>query len=108
MAKVAGSEPRIYRSLEEAKANPRHGKNKAGDTTEWTLWCVTSPTGERHFIWSGSSGVALAQCVTDLGWQVYAAESKRKPVDLKAALAALSEEERKAILAEYLPKGKKA
>src|SRR5690242_18705009 len=102
MSSVSDSTPRVFRSLEEALANPRHGKSKDGTVNEWSVWRIAGPTGEEYFIWSGSGGVALSQVVMDLGWSVGLATSKRsKPVDIKASLSAMSDEERAALFAEF-------
>ena len=93
--------PKVFATLDEALANPRHGVDKEGNKKEWSVFRCESPTGEEYFTWSGGGGVALTQVVQSVGWSVGLATSKRGKMDIKAVLAAMDPAQRDEILAQF-------
>ena len=98
----------VFRTLEDAQANPRHGTTKGGETKPYELYKVVSPPevggkGEEgprdeYFTWSDSYTRALEAVVREVGWTIGLAVKKGGKVDP----ASLSEEQ---LLAELERRG---
>jgi hypothetical protein len=88
-----------FKTAEEARAA---GK-AAGCSKDWSVWTVARPGLEPVSMWASGKNQALARAAEAAG---YVATKADKPVDrdqLAAGLAALSPEERSALLAAYIP-----
>src|SRR5262249_39092145 len=88
----------VFGTVEEARAA------KPEKHPKWKVWRVVGPNGGARFVWSDGIGHALRQVAQA---DRYAATClDRKPVNKQAVagmLAALSPEERAALLAQYAP-----
>jgi hypothetical protein len=90
---------RIFKTAEEARAA---GKGK-GCSKDWAVWTVARPEKEPVSMWASGKNQALARAAEAAG---YVATKADKPVDkdaVAAGLAAMTPEERAALLAVYAP-----
>ena len=87
--------PRIFTSLEEAQ------KSKPQNKPKWVLWTITDPSGKVQYTWSDTSVTARSRVAKADG---YTATGQGKPVSkdrVASMLAAMSAEDRGALLATY-------
>jgi hypothetical protein len=88
-----------FPSVEEARAA------KPEKHAKWKLWSVTCPDGQSCYVWADGIGHALRQVAIKDGYSTTCLD--RKPVNpalVSGMLAALSAEDRAAILAQYVGK----
>jgi hypothetical protein len=102
-AKVVRKDKRRFATADEARAAGR-----LQNCEKWGLFEVTTPDGAAVFFWAPGVGRALRDGAAHLGVK---ATQLDKPVNkeaVAASLAAMSPEERAALLEAYLPaKGKR-
>jgi hypothetical protein len=76
---------------------------------KWKVWEVSGPNGQPRYVWADGIGHALRQVATADGYTARCLDRKpMNPALVAGVLAALSPEERAAVLAPYLASGKKA
>jgi hypothetical protein len=81
-------------------------KDKPAKKDKWKLWTVTSTGKPARFVWADGIGHALKQVAQADGYTARCLDGK--PVTKEAVaglLAAMSPQERDALLAQYLPSG---
>ena len=71
------------------------------------LFKVTDPTGNACWVWSNNHGSAVTVAAKAAGWKVASAGKPVDKVKVGEMLAGLSEDDRKALLAQYQPAKKK-
>jgi hypothetical protein len=94
---VTPDDKRLYATLEEARANRPEGKEN------WWLWQITDPAGEHRWTWAPHGERAMWHVVEADDWTVIDVESVPSKAEVAAQIAALSPEDRAALLARYLP-----
>jgi len=67
------------------------------------LFRVTAPDGTISFAWAGETNTATLVVAKAAGYKAVAAEKAPAKVDLAAALAALSPEDRALLIQQYVP-----
>lgn len=80
----------VFTSVEEADANPRHGKSKDGKSVvEFSLFTLEATrdikVGEQAFAWAAGGGVAAGLCLKTLGLRVYKTHGNRTGGGMSAA-----------------------
>jgi hypothetical protein len=88
--------------LTEAEAR----KDKPAKKEKWKLWTVPCPGKPARFVWADGIGHAIKQVAQADGYSARCLDGK--PVNKEAVaglLAAMSHQERDALLAQYLPSG---
>jgi hypothetical protein len=86
----------VYASAEETRA-----AGKPADHPKWRLFHVTNPEGVEVFIWAYSASLALWAVTKPLGWKVGSPDASA--AWLETMLDNMSDEDRAALLAKYVP-----
>ncbi len=94
----------FFPSADEARSAGKPEKHP-----KWKLWQVTDPKGGVRFLWADGLGHALRLISQADGYSALSLDRKpANPALVAGMLAALSPDDRTALLAQYLPSGKKA
>jgi hypothetical protein len=90
--------PAVFTTAEQARAaQPK-------DHPKWKIWKIVSPQGTERYVWGDGSNHVLRQVALVDGYQAANLDAKpANPALLSGMLASLSEGERMALLAPYLP-----
>jgi hypothetical protein len=97
---VTEEDVRVYTSLADARANQPEGKEN------WELWQLTTPDSIARWTWAPYYDRAIRQVVEEDGWNVATVDSLPTQDEVAAQRAALSPEDRAALLAKFMPSKK--
>jgi hypothetical protein len=87
----------IFTTVEEARAA------KPEKHAKWKVWKVTGPNGGERFVWGDGLGHALRQIALADGYKAANLDSKpANPQMVAGLLAALTESDRAALIAQYV------
>jgi hypothetical protein len=96
---VTDEDRQLYPTLNAAQANRPEGKEN------WWLFQITDPAGEHRWSWGPYAERVLWHACEEDGWVVIAVEDVPSKVEVGAMLAALSPEDRAALLTQFVPAG---
>jgi hypothetical protein len=94
--KVRKVERPIYGSAQEARERP-HANSK------WRVFQITTPDGGALYTWAGDLVTAIYNVALAAGYKASSLEQAPSKDKLAASLAALSPEDRAALIALYVP-----
>jgi hypothetical protein len=93
------TDERVFSSEAEARtAGPQPGCEK------WRLWSVSGPGGGSVYLWANNHGMALVGGARHLGVKAVCVDRPVNREAIASGLAQMSEEERAALLAQYMPR----
>jgi hypothetical protein len=96
---ITDEDKRVYDSLEDAKKGQPEGK------PNWSLYQVTDPNGRIRFVWSGYDSMALWYVASEVDhYSVISMDDVPTKSEVSGMLAALSKEDRAALIKEYAAK----
>jgi hypothetical protein len=87
----------VYGSEAEARAA------KPESHPRWKLYKVSTPSGEQKWCWGRLSSHCIYACAVEAGFSATNVDKTVSAANVAACLASMSEEERRAVLAAYLP-----